>query len=153
MIRISTYSGLVVWYDQKEEYKLSKRQVLAFKYAEPIALHYLYRVDVYIHIAVHHDGSTKNKFGLYNSWIPHRCSMRLFAFFIACTEVNSFLCFEYFLKKDEEFRGFRLRLYYSLTHNEFLGYSSDRYNLENLRNNKGAHHLETEPSHANKWRG
>ena len=33
MIMMSTYSGLMVHYDQKEEYKFSKGQVLMFNYA------------------------------------------------------------------------------------------------------------------------
>ena len=42
------------------------------------------------------------------------------------------LCLKYFLNKDEEFRYFRLRFAYSLIHNEFLGTSSDKDNLEGI---------------------
>ena len=56
--------------------------------------------------------------------------------FIECTEVNSYLCLEYFLNKGEEFRGFRLRLAYSFIHNEFLGNVSEKDNLEGLRKQK-----------------
>ena len=50
--------------------------------------------------------------------------------FIACTEVNLFLCINYFLKKDKEFGVFRLRLAYSLIHNESLGTKSDKITWE-----------------------
>ena len=72
---------------------------------------------------------------------------------IACTEINSFLCLKYFLNKDQDFMFLGLRLAYSIIHNRFLGSSSDRENLEVLRNKKRIHNLETEPSHINKWRG
>ena len=149
---MSTYFRLMVRDDQKEEYRFSKGQVLTFKYAEPFYCHYLYRGDVDNHNDMRHDGGTKQKVGLENAWITHRWSIGVFTFFIACTEVNSILCLRYFLKKDEEFRVFVLRLDYSLIHNEFLGNKSDIYNLETLRNNKRVHHLDTAPSHAKKWR-
>ena len=41
-----------------------------------------------------------------------------------------------FLKKDEHFRGLILILDYNLIHNEFLGTSSDKNNLEGLRKKK-----------------
>ena len=84
---------------------------------------------------------------------PHMWEIRFFAFFISCTEVNSFLCLKYFLKKDEEFRVFRLILSYSLIRNEFLGNRSNRDNLEGLRKKKRVHNFETAPAHANKRRG
>ena len=46
------------------------------------------------------------------------------------------LCLKYFLKKDIQFRVFRLTVAYSLLHNEFLGIMSDKYNSEDLRNKK-----------------
>ena len=70
--------------------------------------------------------------------------------FIACTEVNSFLCPKYFLKKYEEFMFLVLILAYSLIKNEFLGNRSYRDNLETLRNKKRVRNLETETAHANK---
>ena len=139
--------------DQKEEYQLSKGQVLTFKYAEPFARHYLYRGAVDNHNALCHNDGTKHQAGLDNAWITHRWAIRVLGFFIACTEVNLFLCLKYFLKKDEEFRVLRLILVYSLIHNEFLGNRSDRDNLETLSKKKGVHYLETAPDHAKKWRG
>ena len=73
--------------------------------------------------------------------------------FISCTEVNSFLCLKYFLKKYEEFGDFRLKLSYSLIHNELLYTRRDRDKLETLKNIKRVHHLETAPPHAKKWKG
>ena len=74
-------------------------------------------------------------------------------FYISCTEVNSFLCINYFLNKYEEFGGFILILAYILIHNEFFYTISDIDNLYIIIKNKRVHHLETEPSHANKGRG
>ena len=53
--------------------------------------------------------------------------------FIACREVNSYLCLRYFWEKDEEFKVFRLRLAYRLIHSQFWGNSSEKDNLESLR--------------------
>ena len=87
------------------------------KYAEPFARCYLYIGALDNHNAMSHYGGTKQQVLLENTWITHGWEIRVFAFFISCTEVNSFLYHKYFLKKYEEFGGFRLRLVYSLTHN------------------------------------
>ena len=106
-----------------------------------------------IHNTIHHDGGAKDQVGLYNSCTTQSWEIRVFAFFIACTEVNSFLCLKYFLNKDEEFSVFRLILAYNLIHIFFLGNRSDRDNLEKPWKNQRVHHLETAPSHAKEWRG
>ena len=57
------------------------------------------------------------------------------------TEVNSFFCIKYCLKKDEKFRRFRLILAYSLIHNELWVNRSYRDNLEGIGKNKKVHHF------------
>ena len=99
-----------------------------------------------------HYGGTKQQILLVNAWINLRKEITVFDFLIACTEVYSFLCLKYFLKKDEEFRVLRLRLAYIRINNELLGNRSDIDNLEGIRKKKRVHHLETEPAHAKKWR-
>ena len=43
MIMISTYSGIMVYGDQKEGFLLSKVHVLTFNFAEPFDHNYLHR--------------------------------------------------------------------------------------------------------------
>ena len=52
-----------------------------------------------------------------------------FSHFIACTEVNSYLCIKYFLKKDGDFMVFRFKLAYILMHNELSGNRNENDNL------------------------
>ena len=87
---MSTYSGLMVRDDQKEEYLLSKRQVIMFKYAEPFVHHYLYIVPVYNHNYMCHDDGTKHQVVLENVYITQRWAIRVFEFLTAYTELNSF---------------------------------------------------------------
>ena len=72
VIIMSTYSGIMVCDDKKEEYLLSKGQVLTFYYAEPFSCNYLYRGDLDNYNYMRHDGRTKHQVGLENVWITHR---------------------------------------------------------------------------------
>ena len=116
MIMMSTYSGIMVRDYQKEGYKFSKLQVITFKYAEPFDNNYLCRGAVDNHNAIHHYGRKKS------GWIgecmdhPHVVNQSLLLF-ISRTEVNYYFCLKYYLKKYEEFMGFRLILDYSLIQN------------------------------------
>ena len=53
--------------------------------------------------------------------------------FIPCIEVNSYLCLQYFLKKDKEFSFFISRLSDSLIHNDSSGDMTEKDNLEGSR--------------------
>ena len=68
------------------------------------------------------------------------------------TEVNSFFCLKYFLKKDEYFRTFRLIFAYILIQNEFLVTRSDKYNLEGIKE-KRVQNLETSLAYAKNGQG
>ena len=98
---------------------MSTEKVPTLKYSETFDNNYLYIGSVDNHNFMRHDGGKEYQVGLYNTWITHRWSIRVFAFFIACTEVNSFFCLKYFLKNYEEFKVFRLKLAYILIHNYF----------------------------------
>ena len=73
--------------------------------------------------------------------------------FLLCTEVNSYLCIKYFLRKGKKFSDFRSGVDYSLIQNELLGNRSEKDNLEGIRKRKKVHYLDTTRAHANKWRG
>ena len=61
---------------------------------------------------------------------------RIIHIFIARTEVNSYLCLKYFLKKEKKFRVFRSKLAYILIHTEFWGNNSEEDSLWGLRNQR-----------------
>ena len=91
----------------------------------------------------------KHWVGLNNLWINHWWEIRVLAFYIS-NRGNYYLYLIYFLKKDKQFRVFRLGLVYILMQNYFLGNMSNKDNLEGTRNRKKAHHLDTAPAHAKK---
>ena len=114
---------------------MSKGKVLTFKYAEPFSRHYLCRVAVDNHNDMRHERGKNIRLDcrMYGSPTGGRSdSLR----FYSMHRGNFFLCLTYFLKKDKEFRVYRLRLAYSLIHNELLGTRSDKDNLEVLRKKK-----------------
>ena len=61
---ISTFSGLPVPEVYKEEIRMMNGEVVNFKYPEVVADHQKYRVTVYKHNALRHDGGTKSQIGL-----------------------------------------------------------------------------------------
>ena len=91
---------------QKGEVIILNGEVVKFNYLEVVADHYKYRGAVYNHNSLRHDDGTKsqNIFGecMGNDLVAHP----IFAFFIACAEVNTYPSMKYFLKTDDSFMHF-----------------------------------------------
>ena len=81
MIRMSTYSGVTVFNDQKEKYGFSKGQVLTFKYVESFSCHCLYRGSMDNHNGTSHDDGKKQQVGLEYTWITHRWEISVLSFY------------------------------------------------------------------------
>ena len=82
-------------------------EIVKFKYPEVVADHYRYRGEVENYNALRHDGGTKFHFCLESQWGTTWWPIRVFAFFVAFTEVNAYLAMKYFLKTDDKFMGFQ----------------------------------------------
>ena len=82
-------------------------EVVKFKYTAIVADDYIYRGAVDNHNALRYDVGTKSQIGLESAWGTTWWSTQLFAFFIACTEVNAYLAMKYLLKKYENFMNLR----------------------------------------------
>ena len=104
---MSTYSGLTVSGGQKEEIRMDNGKLVKFKYPETVSDHYRYMGGLYNNNLLRRDCGTKSQTGLDSSWKTTWWSIRVFDFFIACTEVNSYLEMKYFLKTDETLMEFR----------------------------------------------
>ena len=102
---------------QKEERRMVNGDIVKFKYPEVVVDHYIYRGAMENHNGLRHYGGTKSKFGLDSkcgtTWWP----IQVFAFFIACTEVNAYLAMKYILKTDDKFMDFRNALAKGLINN------------------------------------
>ena len=64
-----------------------------------------------------HDVGTESQIGLDYAWGTTWYPIQVFAFFIACTEVNEYLAMKYFLKTDDTFINFREKLAKALINN------------------------------------
>ena len=53
------------------------------------------------HNALRYNGVTKSQISLESTWGTTWWFIRVFAFSVACTEVNAYLALKYFLKTDE----------------------------------------------------
>ena len=58
--------------------------------------------------ALRHDGGNKYQFGFESKWGKNWWPIRIFAFFIACTEVNAYLAMKYFLKTDDKYMDLKI---------------------------------------------
>ena len=107
IMMMSTFSGLTVPEGQKEERIMVNGEIVKFKYSSIVANHYRYRRAVDNNNDLRHDGGIKSQIGLESvrgtTWWP----IQVFAFFVACTEVDAYLAMKYFLKTDETFMNFR----------------------------------------------
>ena len=92
---------------QKEEIRMVNGEIVKLNYPEVVADHYRYRGAVENHNKFRHDGGTKYQFGLESKWGTIWWPIRVFAFFIACTEVNAYLAMKYFFKTDDKFMDFQ----------------------------------------------
>ena len=107
IIMMSTFSGLTVPESQKEVRSMVSEEVVKLKYPEVVADHFRYRGAVENHNDLRHDDGTKYQFYFKSergtTWWP----IRVFDFFIACTEVNACLAMKYFLKTDDKCMDFK----------------------------------------------
>ena len=106
IIMMSNFSGLTVLEGQKEDKRMVNGDVFKLKYPGVVADYYRYRGKVDNHVALRHDDDTKSQFGLESKWGTTLWPIRVFAFFISCTEVNVYLAMKHFLKTDDKFMDF-----------------------------------------------
>ena len=66
-------------------------QVFNFKYFEFVAGQYRYKGVVENNNALRHYGRNKSQVGLASSWGTTWLPIQVFAFFVACTEVNTYI--------------------------------------------------------------
>ena len=87
------------------------------------------------------------KIGLESKWETTWWPIQVFAFFIACTEVNVYLAMKYFLKTYDKFMDFGERMDQALINNS---YTNDKTcgSPANFRKRQLSHILETAPTHA-----
>ena len=69
------------------------------------------------HNALRHDGGIKSQIGLESARRTTCWPTQVFAFFVACTELNTYLALKYFLLTDETFMKFRGKLAKALIYN------------------------------------
>ena len=104
---MSTFLGFTVTEGQKEERRMVNGEVVKFKYPEVVADDYIYRGAVENHNVLRYSGGIKPQFGLDSKLGTTWWHVRVFAFFIACTEVNACLAMKYFLKTDDKCMDFK----------------------------------------------
>ena len=76
----------------------------------------------------------------------------MFAFLVACTEVDAYLSMKYFLKTDETFMKFRGEIAKALIHNSYI-YDESCTSPAKTRKRNISHILETAPTHATEYGG
>ena len=79
------------------------------------------------------------------TWWP----IRVFAFFIECTEVNAYLAMKYFLKTDDKFMDFRKKLAKALINNSYTNEKTCG-SPANARKRQLSHIFET-PTHSTEY--
>ena len=129
--------------------------IITFFMTRVFSSHYKYRHAVDDNNNLRH--STPSIEG---SWITHRWADRVFAFLLAVTEVNAYICFRYFIWKPlkrkcvPSIHEFRRRLAYLMIYNRHIvkeATVSDRV-MKKQRLNR-SHTKETAPDYAMKFEG
>jgi hypothetical protein len=142
--------------DTRRHYKNAQGQIVTttFKYPEVIGNHYSYRGCVDDHNNKRQDGGKKQGLSLEGTWTTYRWPVRVFAFILGITEVNTYLAWVYFTGANIEFMAFRRRLAHSLIYNKFV--QSDRVENEERRGRKRRavnHGMMRAPPYARRWTG
>lgn len=102
---MSTYGALVENEGQKLAYREAEtpgQPPITFKYKEVHANHNKYKGAVDEHNNKRHDGHTGVGMSLEESWATMRWENRVFAYILATSEVNAYLCRSYFGAADHE---------------------------------------------------
>jgi hypothetical protein len=142
--------------DTRRHYKNAQGQIVTtiFKYPEVVGNHYSYRGCVDDHNNRRQDGGKKQGLSLEGTWKTYRWPVRVFAFILAITEVNTYLAWVYFTGAKIEFMAFRKQLAHSLIYNKFV--QSGRVDNEPRRGRKRRsvdHTLTKAPLYARRWTG
>ena len=135
---------------QKEEKRMVNGEVLKFKDPEVVADHYRYKGAVENKNALTNYGGTKYQFGLESKRGTTCWPIQVFAFFIAFTEVNTYLAMEYFLKTDDKLMDFRKKLAKALINNSYTSEKTCGCPT-NYRKRKLSNILQTAPAHATEY--
>ena len=157
MKMMTTYGGLTANEDGEETRRWVKSQngkheLKHFKYTEPFYNHYKFRHAVDDHNNLRHSVPS-----IEGTWITHRWPLRVFAFILAVSEVNTYLAIKYFLWGGKEvmtLHQFRRRLALALIHNEYIitcgeEGSNTRIRVSKRRRKAQARHvLDSAPPHA-----
>ena len=125
-------------------------EVVNFNYPEVVADHQKYRVTVYKHNSLRHDGGTKSQIGLESAWGTTWGGNPSSCIFIACTEVNAYMVMKYFLKMDDSFMNFRKSLAKALITNLYMNERTFG-SPESTRKRQILHMSETAPTHATEY--
>jgi hypothetical protein len=115
--------------------------------------HFAFRGCVDDHNNKRQDGGSKQGLALESTWSTFRWAIRVFAFILAITEVNTYLAWVYFKGEKLEFMTFRKQLAKALIHNR---YAETDVAVEVTRGRKRRsvdHNLERAPPHARRWTG
>jgi hypothetical protein len=115
---MSTYGALTVNHDQKISFRAADQpgaQPITFYYPEVAGNHFRYRGAVDNHNAKRHDGNSGAGMSFEESWATTRWENRVFAYILATSEVNAYLCREYFGATEHETQfNFRQKLCFDL---------------------------------------
>jgi hypothetical protein len=153
MKMMSTYGGLVPHDDEGDARRWvltnGKHECKKFKYTEPFSNHYKYRHAVDDHNNLRHSVPS-----IEGTWLTHRWPLRVLAFVLSVSEVNTYLALKYFLWKGNEImtlHQFRRRLALALIHNEYIitteGTGTTRMPSKRRKKMRVIHVLDSAPPH------
>ena len=144
---MSTFLCLTVPEGWKEERIMVNEEVVKFKYPEVVADNYRYRGEVDNQNDLKHDYRNKPQFGFESKWGTTWWPIRVFAFFMECTEVNAYPVMTYFLNTDNKFMYFRKKWTKVLNNNSYTNEKTCG-SPGNFIKRQLSHTLETAPTHA-----
>ena len=82
--------------NQRESVRDSNGETINIKYTEGIANHFDFRGAIDFHNSKRHDCGTKHGLSIEETWRTTNWALRVFAFIIAITEVDTFLAMRFF---------------------------------------------------------
>ena len=106
IMMIPTFSGLTMTGGHKEEIMMVNGEVVKFNYPAVVADHYRYKGSVDNHNYLRNDDRNNSQICLEIAWGTTCWPIRLFAFFIACNEVDVYLGMKHLPKNDDTFMNF-----------------------------------------------
>jgi hypothetical protein len=119
---MSTYGALNVNHNQKLSYRAADQPgqpPITFYYTEVFGNHFQFRGAVDQHNGKRHDGHSGAGMSFEESWATNRWENRVFAYILATSEINAYLCRSYFGGSAHETQfEFRQKLCFDLIHYE-----------------------------------